>query len=207
MKPLRIHTGIAAPLDRPNVDTDQIIPKQFLKLIGRTGYGQFLFYDWRYKSETTMGAQPDPAFVLNDPRYDGRASILIAGRNFGCGSSREHAVWALCDYGFRVVLAPSFADIFSSNAVKNGLATITLNEDAITELSCRARDLRDYLITIDLENRQVKDGLGFTATITIDEFRRQCLLEGLDDIKRTLQQEARIAEFEATRKSWMTVGS
>jgi len=202
MNPLRTHTGIAAPLDRPNVDTDQIIPKQFLKQIGRTGYGRFLFFDWRYKNE----AQPDPAFVLNDPRYDGSASILIAGRNFGCGSSREHAVWALYDYGFRVVLAASFADIFSSNAVKNGLATITLSEDKIAELMRRARDLQDYQLTIDLENRQVKDTLGFSATITIDEFRRQCLLEGLDDIKRTMQQEARIAEYEGKRKSWMTVG-
>src|SRR5258706_345696 len=113
MKPLRVHTGIAAPLDRPNVDTDQIIPKQFLKLIGRTGYGKFLFFDWRYLADE----KPDPAFVLNEPRYRSRVSVLIAGRNFGCGSSREHAVWALHDYGFRVVLAPSFADIFSSNSV------------------------------------------------------------------------------------------
>ncbi|MBZ5524193.1 MAG: 3-isopropylmalate dehydratase small subunit [Acidobacteriia bacterium] len=196
MKPLRIHTGIAAPLDRPNVDTDQIIPKQFLKLIGRTGYGKFLFYDWRYKTED----QPDTAFVLNDPRYNGRASVLIAGRNFGCGSSREHAVWALYDYGFRVVLALSFADIFSSNAVKNGLATVVLTEEEIAELTRRARDIQDYQLTIDLENKQVKDALGFKAAITMDEFRRQCLLEGLDDIKRTLQQEASIAAFEGKRR-------
>jgi len=198
MKPLRTHTGIAAPLDRPNVDTDQIIPKQFLKLIGRTGYGKFLFYDWRYKSED----QPDPAFVLNDPRYKG-ASILIAGRNFGCGSSREHAVWALCDYGFRVIVAPSFADIFSSNAVKNGLATVVLTEAETAELTRRAREVKDYQFTIDLEKKQVTDTLGFSAAITMDEFRRQCLLEGLDDIKRTLQQEAQIAAYEGKRKSWM----
>jgi len=200
MKPLRTHTGLAVPLDRPNVDTDQIIPKQFLKLIGRTGYGKFLFYDWRYSGED----KPNPEFVLNHPRYAG-ASILIAGRNFGCGSSREHAVWALYDYGFRVVLAPSFADIFSSNSVKNGLATIVLNEEDIAELLRRARDVESYQLTIDLENKQVKDALGFSAAITMDEFRRQCLLEGLDDIKRTLQQEPQIAAFEAKRKNWMQV--
>lgn len=202
MKPLRIHAGVVAPLDRPNIDTDQIIPKQFLKLIGRTGYGKFLFYDWRYQAEE----KPDPAFVLNEPRYRDRASVLVAGRNFGCGSSREHAVWALYDYGFRVVLAPSFADIFSSNSVKNGLATIALPEEEIAELMRRARDVQDYQLTIDLERKQVRDALGFTAAIEMDEFRRQCLLEGLDDIKRTLQLEPQIAAFEGKRKNWMVVG-
>lgn len=199
MQPLRTHTGLALPLDRPNVDTDQIIPKQFLKLIGRTGYGKFLFYDWRYRNAN----EPDPGFILNAPRYAG-ASILIAGRNFACGSSREHAVWALHDYGFRVVLAPSFADIFAGNSVKNGLAAIVLEEEAIDELMRRARDVIGYKVTVDLESKVVKDTMGFSAKIEIDEFRRQCLLEGLDDIKRTLQMENQITAFERTRKSWMT---
>jgi len=198
MQPLRIHTGLAVPLDRPNVDTDQIIPKQFLKLIGRTGYGKFLFYDWRYRNAD----EPNAEFVLNEPRYAG-ASVLIAGRNFACGSSREHAVWALHDYGFRVVLAPSFADIFAGNSVKNGLAAIVLEEKAIDELMRRARDVEGYKVTVDLVSKEVKDTMGFSAKIEIDEFRRQCLLEGLDDIKRTLQMEDRIAAFERTRKSWM----
>jgi len=198
MQPLRIHTGLAMPLDRPNVDTDQIIPKQFLKLIGRTGYGKFLFYDWRYRNANEI----NPEFVLNDPRYMG-ASVLIAGRNFACGSSREHAVWALHDYGFRVVLAPSFADIFAGNSVKNGLAAIVLEEEAINELMRRARDVEGYKVTVNLESKEVKDTMGFSAKIEIDEFRRQCLLEGLDDIKRTLQLEDRISAFERTRKSWM----
>jgi len=199
MQPLRTHTGLAVPLDRPNVDTDQIIPKQFLKLIGRTGYGKFLFYDWRYRNAD----EPNAEFVLNEPRYAG-ASVLIAGRNFACGSSREHAVWALHDYGFRVVLAPSFADIFAGNSVKNGLAAIVLEEKAIDELMRRARDVEGYKVTVDLESKEVKDTMGFSAKIEIDEFRRQCLLEGLDDIKRTLQIEDQIAAFERTRKSWMT---
>ncbi len=198
MQPLRTHTGLAMPLDRPNVDTDQIIPKQFLKLIGRTGYGKFLFYDWRYRNANEI----NPEFVLNDPRYMG-ASVLIAGRNFACGSSREHAVWALHDYGFRVVLAPSFADIFAGNSVKNGLAAIVLEEEAINELMRRARDVEGYKVTVNLESKEVKDTMGFSAKIEIDEFRRQCLLEGLDDIKRTLQLEDRISAFERTRKSWM----
>src|SRR5258708_8784191 len=147
MQPLPPHPGLAMPLDRPNVDTDQIIPKQFLKLIGRTGYGKFLFYDWRYRNANEI----NPEFVLNDPRYMG-ASVLIAGRNFACGSSREHAVWALHDYGFRVVLAPSFADIFAANSVKNGLAAIVLAEEATNGLLHRAPDAARSQLTVNLQS-------------------------------------------------------
>ena len=169
MKPIGIHTGPAVALDRQNVDTDQIIPKQFLKLIGRTGYGQFLFNDWRYTSD----GQPQPGFVLNDPRYAGKVSVLLAWRNFGCGSSREHAVWALYDYGFRVVLAPSFADIFANNCTKNGVAAVTLRENEIAELMRRSREIEGYQVTLDLENKVVTDPQGFRAPVSIDEFRRQ----------------------------------
>ncbi len=192
MQPFRIHTGIAVPLDRDNVDTDQIIPKQFLKSIERTGFGKHLFFDWRYRPDGT----PDPAFVLNDPRY-ARASILIAGKNFGCGSSREHAPWALADYGFRVIIAPSFADIFRNNCLKNGLLTVALPEQAVEHFKHCAAEVNGYRITVNLERRLVLDGEGFSASFPIDEFARRCLLEGLDDIGLTLQQEAAIATYEA----------
>ena len=146
MIPFRVHTGVAAPLDLPNVDTDQIIPKQFLKRIERTGFGQFLFYDWRYTPE----GRPDPSFVLNEPRYQG-ASVLLAGRNFGCGSSREHAPWALADYGFRAIVAPSFADIFRNNCTKNGVLPVTLKDEEVAELVRRAREVEGYRLTVDLE--------------------------------------------------------
>ena len=151
MKPFRTHTGIVAPLDRANVDTDQIIPKQFLKRIERTGFGQFLFYDWRLTPDGTL----DPEFILNQPRYKG-ASILVADRNFGCGSSREHAPWALDDYGFRAVIAPSFADIFSNNCVKNGLLTVVLPEAQVSKLMKRAKETEGYRATIDLEQAGVR---------------------------------------------------
>ncbi|HLM55218.1 MAG TPA: 3-isopropylmalate dehydratase small subunit, partial [Pyrinomonadaceae bacterium] len=176
MNPFRVHTGIAAPLDRPNVDTDQIIPKQFLKRIERTGFGEFLFYDWRRTPE----GQPDPTFVLNEPRYRG-ASVLLAGRNFGCGSSREHAPWALDDYGFRAVVAPSFADIFRNNCTKNGIVPVVLADGQVAELMRRAREEEGYQLTVDLERREVRDRLGFCAPFEFDEFRRYCLMEGLDD--------------------------
>jgi 3-isopropylmalate/(R)-2-methylmalate dehydratase small subunit len=198
MLPFRVHTGVAAPLDLPNVDTDQLIPKQFLKRVERTGFGQFLFFDWRYTAE---GA-PDPAFVLNEPRYAG-ASVLLAGRNFGCGSSREHAPWALLDYGFRAVIAPSFADIFQNNCTKNGVLPVALSDEEVAELMRRARELKDYRLTVDLERREVRDVHGFSATFEIDEFRRQCLLEGLDDIGLTLRHEALIRNFEERRPAWM----
>src|ERR671936_313235 len=167
MQPFRVHTGLAAPLDRANVDSDQIIPKQFLKRIERTGYGQFLFYDWRF----TPAGEPNPGFVLNEPRYKD-ASVLIAGRNFGCGSSREHAPWALADYGFRAVIAPSFADIFSNNCLKNGLLPVVLNETQVDELMRRAASEAGYGVTVDLERCSVTDARGFSASFAIDDFRR-----------------------------------
>jgi 3-isopropylmalate/(R)-2-methylmalate dehydratase small subunit len=192
MQPFRTHKGRVAPLYRANVDTDQIIPKQFLKRIERTGFGEFLLFDWRRASD----GKPDPSFVFNDPRYSG-ASVLVVGKNFGCGSSREHAVWALQDFGFRVLIAPSFADIFANNCVKNGVLTVVLTEDEAGEIARRAAELHDYEITVDLEQRKVYDEHGFSATFQIDEFTRHCLLEGLDDIGLTLQHESDIAAYEA----------
>ena len=182
MQPFRKHTGIVVPLDRVNVDTDQIIPKQFLKRIERTGFGEFLFYDWRFAGD---GKKSD--FVLHDPRY-AKASILVAGKNFGCGSSREHAVWALADYGFRAVVSSSFADIFANNSLKNGLLTICLSEEQVAGIMRRAREVDNYQLTVDLETRRVEDNQGFSETFAIDEFSRHCLLNGLDDIGLTLQQ-------------------
>jgi len=193
MKPFRIHKGKVAPLDRANVDTDQIIPKQFLKRIERTGFGEFLFYDWRRGQD----GKNDPAFPLNQPQYSG-ASILVAGKNFGCGSSREHAVWALEDFGFRVVIAPSFADIFANNCGKNGVLTVVLGEKEVAEIVRRAQTA-GYSLTVDLDQQAVKDERGFTAAFQIDEFTRHCLLNGLDDIGLTLQHEKKIAAYEARR--------
>ena len=198
MLPFRTHTGPVAPLDRPNVDTDQIIPKQFLKRVERTGFGQFLFYDWRF----TSAGEPDPSFVLNEPRYAG-ASVLVAGRNFGCGSSREHAPWALLDYGFRAIIAPSFADIFANNCMKNGIATVELPDEQVAELARRARECESYSLTVDLERCEVRDGEGFTARFEMDEFRRRCLLDGLDQTGLTLRRENDIAAFEARRPRWL----
>jgi 3-isopropylmalate/(R)-2-methylmalate dehydratase small subunit len=192
MQPFRVHTGLVAPLDRANVDTDQIIPKQFLKRVERTGFGEFLFYDWR----RTASGEQDPAFVLNQSRYHG-ASILVAGKNFGCGSSREHAVWALADFGFRAVIAPAFADIFANNSLKNGFLPIVLQEEQVRELLRRAENWDRYEATVDLENKIVTDSHGFTANFVIDDFVRHCLLEGLDDIGLTLQHEKAIANYEA----------
>ncbi len=194
MQPFRTHTGIVAPLDRANVDTDQIIPKQFLKRIERTGFGEFLFYDWRCQAD----GRPDPGFVLNQAAYRG-ASLLVAGRNFGCGSSREHAPWALADYGFRAIIAPSFADIFTSNCFQNGLLPVILPEAAVREIMRRAREQAPYRLTVDLEGRTVYDQGGFRASFAIDDFRRHCLLNGLDDIGLTQQQEAEIAAYEKRR--------
>src|SRR5258708_36362594 len=182
MQPFRKHKGKVAPLYRANVDTDQIIPKQFLKKIEKTGFGEFLFNDWRRSAR----GKPDKSFVLNQPQYSG-ASILVAAKNFGCGSSREHAVWALADYGFRVVIAPSFADIFANNCVKNGVLTVVLKEEESADIIRRAADLPDYQLTIDLERCKVHGDGGFSASFRIDDFTRHCLLEGLDDIGLTLQ--------------------
>jgi len=192
MQPFRKHTGIVAPLDRVNVDTDQIIPKQFLKRIERTGFGQFLFYDWRFSPD---GKQIGD-FVLHAPRYR-NAAVLVAGKNFGCGSSREHAVWALADFGFRVVIAPSFADIFANNSLKNGLLTVRLSEEQVAEITRRAREIDNYQLTVDLETLRVEDGRGFGVAFSINDFARHCLLNGLDDIGLTLQHEAAIAEYES----------
>ena len=192
MQPFLTHTGKVAPLYRANIDTDQIIPKQFLKRIERTGFGEFLFNDWRKSPE----GLPNPDFVLNQPRYSD-ASILVADKNFGCGSSREHAVWALADFGFRAVIAPSFADIFSNNCVKNGVLTVILREDETAEIARRASETPDYALTVDLEARTVRDDHGFSARFVIDEFTRHCLLEGLDDIGLTLQHEPEILAYEA----------
>ncbi len=191
MEPFRQHTGVVVPLDRVNVDTDQIIPKQFLKRIERTGFGQFLFNDWRF----TTDGKPNPEFILNAPRYKG-ASILLAAKNFGCGSSREHAPWALGDYGFRAVIAPSFADIFANNCAKNGLLTVVLTESEVNKLMKRAKETEGYQLTIDLELKQVYDDKGFSAAFELDEFRRRCLLDGLDDIGLTLRHEAQITAYE-----------
>ena len=195
MQPFRVHTGKVAALDRANVDTDQIIPKQFLKRIERTGFGEFLFYDWRHLADGKL----DPSFTLNQPQYAG-ANILVTGKNFGCGSSREHAVWALTDFGFRAVIAPSFADIFSNNCVKNGVLTVVLSETDVGEILRRAKT-PDYQLTIDLEQQQVRDDEGFSASFALDEFTRHCLLNGLDDIGLTLQHEAEIAAYEARHSS------
>ena len=191
MEPFKTLTSPVAPLDRTNVDTDQIIPKQFLKRIERTGYGDFLFFDWRQTPE----GEPVAEFVLNDPRYKG-AQILVAGKNFACGSSREHAAWALSDYGFRVVIAPSFADIFFSNAGKNGIVLARLSEADVDALLRNAESIPGYQLTVSLEAQTVTDGRGFSARFEIDPFRKFCLLEGLDDIGLTLRHAAELDLFE-----------
>jgi 3-isopropylmalate/(R)-2-methylmalate dehydratase small subunit len=192
MQPFRKHIGKVAPLYRANVDTDQIIPKQFLKKIEKTGFGEFLFNDWRRSAQGVA----DPSFVLNQPKYS-EASILVAAKNFGCGSSREHAVWALADYGFRVVIAPSFADIFANNCVKNAVLTLVLKEQEVEEIARRAAEVPNYQLTVDLEGCTVRDDQGLATSFQIDEFTRHCLLEGLDDIGLTLQHQAEISAYES----------
>lgn len=189
MKAFTKHTGLVAPLDRANVDTDQIIPKQFLKRIERTGFGQFLFYDWRYLPD----GRENPDFVLNDPRYQ-RASILVAGKNFGCGSSREHAPWALGEFGFRVIIAPSFADIFANNCFKNGMLPIVLDEATVKELMRRPK------LTVNLETQMITDESGLSIPFEVNEFQRYCLLEGLDDIGLTLKHEDAISAYETLKR-------
>jgi 3-isopropylmalate/(R)-2-methylmalate dehydratase small subunit len=188
-------TSIAIPMDISNIDTDQIIPKQFLKRIERTGYGEFLFYDWRYDLDTADAVPPKADFVLNKPAYQG-AKILIAGKNFGCGSSREHAAWALTDFGFLAVIAPSFADIFFSNAGKNGMILVRLSEDDVNLLSTRSTANPAHKITINLEAQTVTDDEGFSAHFEIDPFRKYCLLNGLDDIGLTLRHESELDSYE-----------
>lgn len=187
-------TGIVGPVDRVNVDTDAIIPKQFLKRIERTGFGQFLFYEWRFDTEGNV----NPEFELNKPRFQG-ASILISRVNFGCGSSREHAPWAILDYGFRCVIAPSFADIFYNNCFKNGILPIKLSEEQVEELFQRTAANEGYQLTVDLEAKTITDEFGLNISFDLDEHRRQFLLQGLDDIGLTLQHEDLISAYEQKR--------
>src|SRR4051794_38843074 len=191
MQPFTTHTGRAVSLPRANVDTDQIIPKQFLKRIERTGFGPALFFDWRYLPD----GSPAPEFELNRPGVAG-ASILITGANFGCGSSREHAPWSLAEYGFRAIIAPSFADIFANNCFKNGLLPIVVDEPNVHELIRRTEANRGYKLSIDLEEQLITDKDGLSWRFEVNEFQRYCLLEGLDDIDLTLQHEAAISDYE-----------
>ena len=192
MEPFLKHTGLVLPIDRVNVDTDQIVPKQFMKLQTREGYGRVLFYDWRY----LPGEVPNPDFVLNASRYKG-ASILLTRANFGCGSSREHAPWAILNYGFRAILTPSFAEIFYNNCFKNGILPVTLPNDRIEELFASALNVEGYRVTVDLETQTVDDHRDFQCTFDVDPFRRECLLKGLDEISLTLERESDITAFEA----------
>jgi 3-isopropylmalate/(R)-2-methylmalate dehydratase small subunit len=194
MNPFTTHTGLVAAMDRANVDTDQIIPKQFLKRIERSGYGPFLFFDWRYFDD---GTTPNPDFELNRPQFAG-ASVLLARRNFGCGSSREHAVWAIENYGFRAVIAPSFADIFYNNCFKNGVLPVKLSEEVVQQLFERAAQ-PGYRLTVDLNTCRVTDEQGLNEPFVTDESRRNCLLNGLDDIALTLKKADKIAAFEQRR--------
>ena len=192
MQPFVREQGLVAPLDRANVDTDQIVPKQFLKWIGRTGFGAVLFYDWRYEAD---GKTPRADFPLNWPRYQG-ATILLTRANFGCGSSREHAPWALMEYGFRTILAPSFADIFRNNCFQNGLLPVTLPEQTIDELFRRTLAEEGYRLTVDLEACTVSDEHGFQASFEVEPYRREMLLRGLDEIARTLAYEEDIRAYQ-----------
>lgn len=197
MNKFTTHTGLAVPLYQANIDTDQIIPKQFLKSIKRTGFGANLFNDWRFNADGT----PNEDFVLNKPKFEG-GSILLAGKNFGCGSSREHAPWALEDYGFRVVIASAFADIFYNNCFKIGLLPIILDEEKVAELVKKSENLEDYHLTIDLETQKIMDEFGFESGFAVDEFRKFCLINGLDDIGLTLQHADKITVYESNRPGW-----
>ncbi len=205
MTPINTLTSTAAPLPLPNIDTDQIIPKQFLKRIERTGYEDFLFYDWRRLQEGPDAGKPDPTFVLNKPEYKG-AEILLAERNFGCGSSREHAAWAINQYGFRAVIAPSFADIFFSNAGKNGIILVRLTDAEVETLIQRATANPQHKLTISLEAQTVTDAQGFHAHFEIDPFRKHCLLNGLDDIGLTLLHEDKLNAYESQHQKefWLS---
>jgi 3-isopropylmalate/(R)-2-methylmalate dehydratase small subunit len=194
MQPFSKHTGLVLPLDRVNVDTDQMVPKQFLKLQTKQGFGRVLFYDWRY----LPGEKPNHDFILNWPKYKG-ASVMLARANFGCGSSREHAPWAIADYGFRVLIAPSFADIFYNNCFKNGILPVALPDEQVDEFFKRAEKEEGYTLTADLRDQTIRDAHGLSIKFDIDEFRKHVLLEGLDDIGLTLKHEAAIAAFERAR--------
>lgn len=191
MEPFKQLTGIVAPVDRVNVDTDAIIPKQFLKRIERSGFGQFLFFEWRFHESGEVNAEFEP----NKPRYQG-ASVLISRANFGCGSSREHAPWAILDYGFKVIIAPSYADIFYNNCFKNGILPIKLSEEQVEDLFQRTAKHDGYKLSVDLESKTITDEYGLNISFDLDEHRRQFLLQGLDDIGLTLQHEDKIAAYE-----------
>lgn len=194
MRALTVHRGLVAPLLRRDIDTDQIIPKQFLKSIARTGFGRYLFHDWRVRADGSL----DEGFVLNQPRYAG-ASILVAGANFGCGSSREHAAWALSDYGIRVVIASSFADIFRGNAVSNGVLPLQVPDPVATDIARAAAQTTGYTVDVDLTTCELRDDGTLRVPFAIDNASRHRLLHGLDEIDAILQHEASIARFEATR--------
>ena len=200
MQPFIKHTGLVAPLDRVNVDTDQMVPRQFLKWVTREGYGRVLFYDWRYLE----GEKPKPDFVLNHPRYQG-ASVLLARANFGCGSSREHAPWAILQAGFRALIAPSYADIFYNNCFKNGILPVTLGRDQVDDLFRRTEQREGYRLTVDLESQTVTDDEGLRFQFEVDPFRRECLLKGFDDIGLTLRFEDKIAAYERERQPHATM--
>ena len=213
MNPFTIHKGLVAPMDRENVDTDAIIPKQFLKSIRKTGFGQNLFDEWRYldagfPGQDPASRKPNPDFVLNQPRYKG-ASILLARKNFGCGSSREHAPWALDQYGFRAIIAPSYADIFFNNSFKNGLLPICLSESVVAQLFNEALAFPGYELTIDLERQVIVKPQGEEIGFEVQAFRKYCLLNGFDDIGLTLRHADKIKAFEAKRlaqKPWLALG-
>ena len=200
IQPFSQHTGLVAPLDRVNVDTDQMTPKQFCKLLTREGFGKFLFFDWRYLD----GEKPNPDFVLNFPRYQG-ASILLGRANIGCGSSREHAAWAVLDYGFRVVIAPSFADIFYNNCFKNGVLPVQLADAEVDELFRRTEARQGYRLSVDLERQTVTDDAGLLFKFEIDPFRKYALQKGLDEIGLSLEHEARISSYENQRAPQATL--
>lgn len=199
MSGFKQHTGLVVPLDAANVDTDAIIPKQFLQKVNRTGFGKHLFHDWRFLDDA--GQQPNPNFVMNKPRYEG-ASILLARENFGCGSSREHAPWALADYGIKAMIAPSFADIFYGNSINNQMVPVRLTEQEVDEIFQFVEGNEGAQLTVDLERMEVKAN-GKKYSFEIDEFRRHCLLNGLDNIGLTLQHEDKIADYEAKIPSFL----
>ena len=200
MEPFRHHTGVVLPMDRPNVDTDSIIPARYLKRIEKSGFGPFLFRDWRFSADD----QPNPGFILNDPAYDG-PSVMVAGKNFGSGSSREHAVWALADYGFRAIISSSLADIFHKNCFENGLVPVLLPEEVVDRIMKNAQERPGYRLTVDLEACEVSDDAGVRASFVVHhdaqthDFRRNTLLNGLDEIALTLRHEDKIASYERKR--------
>lgn len=200
MEPFKKITSVVSPLDRVNVDTDAIIPKQFLKRIERTGFGQFLFFEWRFDEK----GNDNPNFELNKPQYKG-SNILVARDNFGCGSSREHAPWALSDYGFKVIIAPSFADIFFNNCFKNGILPIKISEEVVDQIFKNTAAKEGYELTVDLEAKTISDSEGWSVPFDVDSYRRHCLLNGLDDIGITLMQEDAITNYEANYPSYYKI--